>query len=51
MPNKQPPETEHEQRERIERIGQQIADAIKLDGEALLAEQKQRRDWREDGPR
>ena len=46
MPKKLPPETERERSERIERIGQQIADAIKLDGEAQLAEQKQRNDWR-----
>lgn len=40
MPWKRPPETERDRRERIERIGQQIADAIKLDGESLLTEQK-----------
>ena len=43
---KRPPETERERLERIDLIGRQIADAIKLDGEALRAEQAQRQDWR-----
>jgi hypothetical protein len=36
MPAKRPPETERERRERIELIGRQIEEAIKLDGEATL---------------
>ena len=51
MPHKRPPETERDRRERINLIGDQIASAIKLDGEALVTEQKQRRDWRESGTR
>ena len=46
MPQKRPPETERDRRERVELIGQQIADAIRLDGEILLTEQMQRQRWR-----
>ena len=46
MPYKRPPETERDRSERVEQIGQQIAEAIKLDGETLRTEQNQRRDWR-----
>ena len=40
MPAKRPPETERERAERIKLIDDQIAQAIKLDGEARLAEQE-----------
>ena len=43
---KRPPETELERLERLELIGRQIAEAIKLDGDALLADQARKRAWR-----
>jgi hypothetical protein len=41
MPKQRPPETERERRERIEMIGRQISEAIKLDREALTAASEQ----------